>query len=305
MPFSYESLQKITSAGIVDVTITSSDIANSSVTTDKIADGEITGEKIAAGQVSSDKIAASAVTTAKIADGNVALNSGETTGVLPVSRGGTGLNSVTNDRTLMVNSAGNALEHGNIGIHSCNVFTSNGTWNRPSGVSRIRVQVVGGGAGGTGHGESGGAGGFSEEIINVSSISSVAITIGGGGGGVNYHNQAGNGGTTSFGPYLSASGGEGARRVGGHSGGRPGVGSGGNFNQYGGGGNGHNHLGGGLGGESFFGGACLAVHQSGVGNVSSYEGRAAPGAGGTGAPRARRRGGNGKHGMVVVWNLRG
>jgi hypothetical protein len=305
MPFSYESLQKITSAGLVDVTITSTDIAVSAITTDKIADGNITGAKIAAGQVGTSELAAGAVSTAKIADANVSLNSAETTGVLPVIRGGTGLSSVTNDRTLMVNSAGNALEHGFTGIHSCQVWTSNGTWNRPTGVSKIRVQVVGGGGGGTGHGESGGAGGFAEEIIDVSGISSVSITIGGGGGGVNYHNSAGNGGTTSFGPYISAGGGEGARRVGGHSGGRPGAGSGGNFNMYGGGGNGHTHLGGGLGGESFFGGACLAVHQSGVGNVSSYEGRAAPGAGGTGAPRGRRRGGNGKGGMVVVWNLRG
>ena len=303
MPFSYESLQKITSAGIVDVTITSSDIANSSVTTDKIADGQVTGAKIAAGQVSSDKIAAGAVTTAKIADGNVALNSSETTGVLPVSRGGTGLSSVTNDRTLMVNSAGNALEHGNIGIHSCNVFTSNGTWNRPSGVSRIRVQVVGGGAGGTGHGESGGAGGFSEEIINVSSISSVAITIGGGGGGVNYHNSAGNGGTTSFGPYLSAGGGEGARRVGGHTGGRPGLGSGGNLNIYGGGGSAHTQHGGGLGGKSYFGGSCIGVHDSSP-QVSNQEGRAALGSGGTGGPRGRRRGGTGRGGIVIVWEYK-
>ena len=305
MAFSYESLQKITSAGLVDVSISSQDIANSAITEDKIADGSITGAKIAAGQVGSSELAANSVTSGKIADGNVSLTGGEVTGVLPVSKGGTGLSSVTNDRTLVVNNAGTALEHGFMGIQSCQVFTSNGTWNRPSGVSKIKVQVVGGRGGGTGHGESGGSGGFAEEIINVTSISSVSINIGGGGGGVNYHNSAGNGGTTSFGPYLSAGGGEGARRVGGHSGGRPGTGSGGNFNQYGGGGNGHNHLGGGLGGESFFGGACLAVHQSGVGNVSSYEGRAAPGTGGTGAPRGRRRGGTGRGGMVVVWNLRG
>ena len=65
-------------------------------------------------------------------------------------------------------------------IQSMQVWTGNGTWNRPSGVTYIHVRLNGGGGGGAGHGESGGAGGYSERVMSVANISSVGITIGGG-----------------------------------------------------------------------------------------------------------------------------
>ncbi|ABA47008.2 gp39 [Synechococcus phage syn9] len=124
-------------------------------------------------------------------------------------------------------------------ISSMQVFTSGGTWNKPTGVRYIHVQVIGGGGGGSGHGESGGSGGYSEEIIDVSGISSVSVSVSGESNGTYYRGGGGNGGSSSFGGYLSASGGYGANRNNQHSGGLGGVGSGGNLNIYGGGGESH------------------------------------------------------------------
>ena len=47
------------------------------------------------------------------------------------------------------------------------VWTSNGTWSRPSGVKTILVTVTGAGGGGSGFLESGGAGGTSSRVIDV------------------------------------------------------------------------------------------------------------------------------------------
>ena len=304
MAFDYQSLKKITGEGIIDGQLIEADFASGAVTTAKIGDNEITSAKLAANAVDATQLASNAVTQVKFGSGSINLSGTKVTGTLQTGKGGTGLTSLGSaNKALKVNDSGDGYAYGDSDLVACRVFTSNSTWNRPTGVTRIHVQVVGGGGGGTGHGEAGGAGGWSEEVINVTGISSVAITIGGGGGGVNYHNTAGNGGTTSFGPYLSAGGGEGARRVGGHSGGRPGIGSGGNFNMYGGGGSGHTNHGGGEGGMSYWGGSCIGVHDSSP-QVSNQETRAAYGTGGTGGPRALRRGGTGRGGIVIVWEYK-
>jgi len=304
MAFSYQSLKKITGEGIIDGQLVADDFATGAVTTAKIGDNEVTSAKLAADSVTDTQLATNAVTQVKFASNAINLTGSKVTGTLGTNKGGTGLTSLGSaNKALKVNDSGDGYTYGDTDLVSCRVFTSNGTWNRPTGVTRIHVQVVGGGGGGTGHGEAGGAGGYAEEVLNVTSISSVSINIGGGGGGNNYHRTAGNGGTTSFGPYLSAGGGEGARRVGGHSGGRPGTGSGGNVNMYGGGGAGHTNHGGGEGGMSYFGGSCIGVHDSGP-QVSDQEGRAAYGSGGQGGPRALRRGGSARAGLVIVWEYK-
>ena len=78
-------------------------------------------------------------------------------------------------------------------INSMNVYTGGSTWNRPSGVKYIHVRVQGGGGGAIGHGESGGAGGYSERVLDVNNISSVGISVGGGGGGTWYFGHGGDG----------------------------------------------------------------------------------------------------------------
>ena len=175
------------------------------------------------------------------------------------------------------------------------------TWTKPAGCTTVKVQVVGGGGGSSGYGESGGAGGFSERWIDVSSVSSVTVTVGGGGAASSYAAAAGDGGTSSFGTYCSATGGYGANRNFGHCGGFGGVGSGGSINLYGGMGSAHYNLDHGasaLGGSSYFGGGAGVIRP-----VAS--GKADVGTPGAGAPGARGAstgpGGAGESGLVVVW----
>ena len=86
------------------------------------------------------------------------------------------------------------------------VFTSGGTWTRPTGCRSVRVTVVGGGGGGGGvpntaarSGSGGGGGGGGISILDVSSIASSTIAIGSGGaGGVSGVSAPGNGGTSSW-----------------------------------------------------------------------------------------------------------
>lgn len=100
------------------------------------------------------------------------------------------------------------------GIKSMQVFTSSGTWTKPSGVNKVLVKIVGGGAGGGGcangsstGGGGGGGGGFAEKIIVSGLGSTETITIGSGGGGGGATGSAG--GTSSFGSHFSATGGSG------------------------------------------------------------------------------------------------
>lgn len=186
------------------------------------------------------------------------------------------------------------------------VWTSNGTWSRPSGVETIQVSVTGAGGGGSGFCESGGAGGHSERVIDVTNTSSVSVTVGNPGGGTNYSGCGGGGNTSSFGSYCSGGGGQGANCRQQHAGGVGGNGSGGTLNVYGGGGNGHgsyhsygNHS----AGMSYMGGTQPSGHAQR--NYSHrHQSHAAWGAGGNGA-REGNRGARGREGVVVVYEYYG
>ena len=68
-----------------------------------------------------------------------------------------------------------------VGLVSQQVFTSSGTWTKPTGIKTVKVYVTGGGGAGSGvagnqlddSGQGGSAGGTAIKIIDVSSISSV------------------------------------------------------------------------------------------------------------------------------------
>jgi len=192
------------------------------------------------------------------------------------------------------------------GIRSMQVWTSNGTWTRPTGVRSIIVRVTGAGGGGSGHCESAGAGGTSERVIDVTNVSSVSVTVGNPGGGTNYAGCGGNGGSSSFGSYCSASGGQGGNCRQQHAGGTGGNGSGGTLNVYGGGGNGHgshysygNHS----AGASYYGGSQPSSHRQG--NYSHrHQSHCAWGAGGNGSQHSNR-GARGREGVVVVQEFYG
>ena len=113
---------------------------------------------------------------------------GSSSYIIPSLSGQSGKFLTTNGSTLSWGEVS-----GTSGFRSMQVWTSNGTWNRPAGVKSIKVQVVGAGGGGSGYCESGGAGGFSERVIDVTNVSLVTVTVGNPGGGTNYSGCGGNG----------------------------------------------------------------------------------------------------------------
>lgn len=103
-------------------------------------------------------------------------------------------------------------------VPTAQVFTSNGTWTKPAGCSRVRVRLLGGGGAGGGivgapnpaqaEGGGGGAGGYVEKWYNASALNATeAVVIGAGGTGSSGGN-GGAGGNSTF-KGLTASGGSG------------------------------------------------------------------------------------------------
>jgi hypothetical protein len=206
------------------------------------------------------------------------------------------------------------------GLQSMQVFTSSGTYTKPSGINKIKVYVTGGGGGGSGNpgddtddlGNGGHAGGTAIKIIDATSITTETITIGGGGTAGANDATGGTGGTSSFGSHCSATGGEGGWAITGSNATTDGGnGSGGDINLRGGCGegnwanfyaNGLYHVGG-MGGASFWGGGShggikddfsgSALHSDGFSN-------GAYGSGGGGSAQNTKVGGAGVGGVIVV-----
>lgn len=97
------------------------------------------------------------------------------------------------------------------------IFTSSGTWTKPSGYSTsalVRLQAWGGGGGGGRHSTSaaggGGGGGYNEKWVLLSDMGATeTITIGGGGAGRSTNGTGTVGGNTTIGSLLTAYGGGG------------------------------------------------------------------------------------------------
>ena len=151
---------------------------------------------------------------------------------------------------------------GVFGTGQVQMFFTSGSWTVPTGISRVRARVWGGG----GY-QSGGGGGFSlKAVYDLTGVTSVAVTVGAGG-----LNTSTTGGTSSFGSYCSATGGV--------QGGAGGSGSGGDINNTGGTSVGANISGGGAASifgngngpisVGAFGGAGLGANSV---NVSGYPG---------------------------------
>lgn len=190
-------------------------------------------------------------------------------------------------------------------------FTSTGTYTKSgTDVTRLHVIVMGGGGGGRAYSECGGAGGYAERIIDATSVTTVSVTVGGPGSGGVYFGFSPGGGTTSFGAFVSASGGDGANSHIQHNGGRGGLGSGGDLNARGGGGGGHNNMDqyssncgpGGEGGIGFFGGGTPGAHSNGAQPADV----AAWGAGGVAvSPSHNGQGGrNGRGGICIIYEYK-
>ena len=128
------------------------------------------------------------------------------------------------------------------------VFTGNGTFTIPAGITSVKVTVVGGGGGGggatffcspTNSGAGGGGGGAAiSYLTGLTPGNTLSVAVGGGGGGGDAAgNPAGTGGTSSVSSgsqgisTISASGGYGAPgSLNDYKGGAGGIGSGGHMN---------------------------------------------------------------------------
>lgn len=190
-------------------------------------------------------------------------------------------------------------------------FTANGTYTKSGpDVAKLHVIIMGAGGGGRGYSECGGAGGYSEKILDATAITTVSVTVGGPGAGGPYFGFSPGGGTTSFGSFVTASGGTGANAHIQHCGGLGGIGSGGELNVRGGGGGGHNNMDqysgncapGGEGGIGFFGGGTPGAHTSGAQSADN----AAWGAGGVAvSPSHNGQGGrNGRGGICIIYEYK-
>ena len=107
----------------------------------------------------------------------------------------------------------------NRGFQNVQYFTPSGDFIVPAGVTRLQVTVKGGGGGGShcaaagGSGLSGGGGGEGGTAIKVATVTPgdiIPVTVGAGGLGNTGSDVGINGGTSSFGAFCSATGGQGA-----------------------------------------------------------------------------------------------
>lgn len=87
------------------------------------------------------------------------------------------------------------------------LFTASGTFTVPAGVTSVKVTVIGGGAGFSQSYGNGNAGGCGIGVYTVTPGSAITVTVG---AGTNAASGASStGGTTSFGGFVSATGGAG------------------------------------------------------------------------------------------------
>jgi hypothetical protein len=218
----------------------------------------------------------------------------------------------TNGQALITNGSG-ALSFGTIatgGDYVLQTFTSPGTWTKPTGLKKVKVTVVGaGGNGGAGvfnagtevnrAGGNGGGGGGSIEYIPAPSIPGpVTVTVG-----------SAPSKTSSFGAFLSATGGTNGANAPGPGASAPlgpyagGTGSGGDINIPGGDGSGTAAAPGSITGDSGaaalgFGAAISAVAAPAV--AGKLYGGGGTGRSGGPAPGAPAPGGDGGAGIVIV-----
>lgn len=155
---------------------------------------------------------------------------------------------------------------GEFGSGLWRVFYTSGTFIVPSGVTKIRVRVLGGGGGGRQNGAGAAGGGYAHGVFTVAPLTSYAVTVGA--AGVGHATAPTAGGSSSFGALISATGGGAAIAGGGAVGG---TGTGGNFQASGGTVGASAAYGGGTasGSQLGNGGTCLDYAGAGVGNGTS------------------------------------
>ena len=220
----------------------------------------------------------------------------------------------------VVRSDGTDAVWGSSGLASVQVFTSNGTWTKPTDVTNVLVTLVGGGGGGGGVSAEasdraaggGGAGGAALEFIDVTGTASETATVGAAGAAGAIAGNGGTGGTTSLGSLCSATGGAGGTAAGSGitGGGAGGAGSGGDANLVGAAGSpgtislATTNCAGGGGGSSYLGGGGSGAIHNANGNAGNNYGGGGQGAGGLSGDATGRTGGAGAPGLIIVWEYK-
>jgi hypothetical protein len=312
------------------------DIAGLAVTDGNIIVGDGTNWVAESGATARTSLGLGSIATQ--AANNVSITGGSITGItdLAVADGGTGQGSYTDGQLLIGNTTGNTLTKATLtagsgisvtngsgaitiaasgggGFSNMDVFTAPGTWTNPGNITKVKVTVVGGGGGGgsanqaNSAGAGGGGGGAAIEVIPFPSGTNVPVTIGGAGA------IASSGGTSSFGPYCSATGGLGGTTTPAPAntsviGGGGGSGSGGTLNVVGSDGGSGMQPGyfggaGGTGGPSILGGGGRGGSTTGNGDgVTGAAGNNYGGGGGGGrkADGPNMAGAGGAGGVVIV-----
>lgn len=199
------------------------------------------------------------------------------------------------------------------GLLNASVVSSSGTWTKTTGAKKALVFATAGGGGGAGRsgnyyrGGGGGSGATAIAFVDLSAISTVAVSVGPGGTGGN-NSSGSDGSPTSFGTYAVANGGKGGGVGNSPSSGTPTNGPGGPGGSAvtglmllgGNSGSSGGPYDGGVGAGSFWGGGGRAGDDSlngAAGGVGT-----APGAGGGGADgvASGAPGGDGATGAVFI-----
>ena len=188
-----------------------------------------------------------------------------------------------------------ALNSANAGFSNFQVFDASGNYTVPPGVTKIMIEIWGGGGAGGGTsgsgigGSGGGAGAYGKEIFGVNAGNNIVVSVGAGGSGVVDANGTSGGGSSSN-ALITASGGTGGLRG---NGGGGGGNSSAAFNIIGGtGSNGSN---------ANFPGSGGSAGQGGSGAPGGGNAGTSPGGGGSGTGIDGTAGGNGANGRVVIW----
>jgi len=279
-----------------DDTVTTVKIQDDAVTTDKIQDDAVTADKLA--NAINTSIAAN---TAKVTN---ATHTGDVTGATALTIAADAVDiamlSATGTASATTFLRGdNAWASAAAGLNSVQTFTSSGTWTRPSGITKVIMEVQGaGGGGGSGSGNyaaGGGGGGYAKKFLDVSSISTSTITVGAGGG-------AGSSGAGSSGGSTSWA--DGTNTVTG-SGGGGGVGSGVTASSSGSGTGGDINIPGGNCNYELPSDSVLGWKGTNAGSNSHGASRNATGYGGGGGHNSSSgTAGTGSGGIVIVWEYK-